>query len=440
MCSWRHHLRRQMVRHPARPDRHRLQLVAVRPRLDVHAVLCAARHLGGFVGWLAGTRRSPQGGSGVDAVLVRRHAHLGFWRSYPPVMGDVAGLWGDRRNRTGPRLHFAGVDAHQVVPRSARYGHRYGDHGLWWRRDDRLAAGNLTDEALRHAHRPGCLADLCRAGASLQRVHALRRLGLPRAAHGLEAGGLDGPSERCGQRDDRHATRTPQERPQDAAILAAVAHPLHERVGGYWHHRRGCAHAAGDLWRFAYRPTRSWLRRHQGGQSADRRSRSSGRGFCGTDLAAQHLRPHRLGFVVGQAWPQTDVLHLLRVGRGPVCDGLGGGGKQVAGAAGRLVLHHRVHVRRRFCDHTGLPGRHVRHAVCWRYPRPPAHGVVDGGHRWSGGGELHARRPQRGRHPLRPDLLADLLHLGGNAGGRLHRQSAGATGGRQVVHVGCRAG
>ena len=46
----------------------------------------------------------------------------------------------------GPRLHLAGLDAHQVVPRPARHGDRHGHHGLRRRRHDRLAARHLPDE------------------------------------------------------------------------------------------------------------------------------------------------------------------------------------------------------------------------------------------------------------------------------------------------------
>ena len=46
-----------------------------------------------------------------------------------------------RRHRPRARLHLAGVDADQVVPRSPRHGDRHGDHGLRRRRHDRLAAG-----------------------------------------------------------------------------------------------------------------------------------------------------------------------------------------------------------------------------------------------------------------------------------------------------------
>ena len=63
---------------------------------------------------------------------------LGVYR--PPAVADVARLGRHRRHRPRPRLHLAGLDADQVVPRPARHGDRHGDHGLRRRRDDRRAA------------------------------------------------------------------------------------------------------------------------------------------------------------------------------------------------------------------------------------------------------------------------------------------------------------
>ena len=55
------------------------------------------------------------------------------------------------------------------------------------------------------------------------------------------------------------------------------------------------------------------------------------------------------------------------------------------------LRHHPVDVWRRLRHRAGLSRRHVRHAVRRRHSRPPADGVVDGGHRRPGGGELHPR-------------------------------------------------
>ena len=45
----------------------------------------------------------------------------------------------------GPRLHHPGLDADQMVPRPSRHGHRFRDHGLWRRRDDRCAARRVAN-------------------------------------------------------------------------------------------------------------------------------------------------------------------------------------------------------------------------------------------------------------------------------------------------------
>src|SRR5689334_9109632 len=55
------------------------------------------------------------------------------------------------RDRTWPRLHFAGVDIGEVVPRSAGLGNGFGDHGVWWRSVNWRAAGCGADEPLQVA-------------------------------------------------------------------------------------------------------------------------------------------------------------------------------------------------------------------------------------------------------------------------------------------------
>ena len=136
----RRHLRREVGRHAERTDRHGLQLEPVRPRLDVHVLLRAARRLRRDLGRLAGTRRPAQGRRRLGAVLVRRPADLRPRRLHPSALADVARRRRHRRHRPRPRLHLAGLDADQMVPRPPRHGDRHGHHGLRRRRDDRLAA------------------------------------------------------------------------------------------------------------------------------------------------------------------------------------------------------------------------------------------------------------------------------------------------------------
>ena len=125
---------------------HHLRLEGRQHGLDVHAVLRAARHCRRGMGRLARARRAPQGGLRVGAVLVRRSLPRRDRRLHPSTVAVVAGLGRDRRHRSGSRLHLAGVDAGEMVPRPARHGDRHGHHGLWRRRHDRRAAGEPADE------------------------------------------------------------------------------------------------------------------------------------------------------------------------------------------------------------------------------------------------------------------------------------------------------
>ena len=85
----------------------------------------------------------------VGAVLLRRLARRGAAASRSHQLWLVyLGLRRDRRLRSGHRLHLAGLDADQVVPRPAGPRDRHGDHGLRRRRADRRAARGRADEAL----------------------------------------------------------------------------------------------------------------------------------------------------------------------------------------------------------------------------------------------------------------------------------------------------
>ena len=204
MLARRRHLCREVARHAARPHRHRLQLEPVRPRLDVHVLLRAARRLGRHLGRLARARRAAQGGVRLRAVLVRRAADRRLRRLHPPAMADVARRRRHRRHRSRPRLHLARLHAHQMVSRPPRHGDRHGHHGLRRRRHDRLAAGHDPDERLQgrrlfarrltrsvgrlpHGDRRRRVGNVRRPRRHLLRVHAGRRLRLPPAAGRMEA-------------------------------------------------------------------------------------------------------------------------------------------------------------------------------------------------------------------------------------------------------------
>ena len=170
---------------------HELRLDPVRSRLDVHAVLRAARHLCRHLGRLARARRPAQSRRRCGALLVRRPHDLGARRLSPPALDDVARLRHHRRLRAWPRLHLAGLDPDQMVPGPPRHGDRHGDHGLRRRRHDRLTARHHADEPLRDADLGRRVGDLRHLGPHLFRVHAWRRLRLPAARGRLEAGRLD---------------------------------------------------------------------------------------------------------------------------------------------------------------------------------------------------------------------------------------------------------
>ncbi len=111
------------------------------------AIVCLGLSAFTFGRWLeqAGPRKAMfaaaccfGGGFVVAALGVQLHA---FWLVVPRLRRD-------RRHWAGARLHLAGVDAHQVVPRPAGDGDRVGDHGVRRRGDDRLAARRGADGAI----------------------------------------------------------------------------------------------------------------------------------------------------------------------------------------------------------------------------------------------------------------------------------------------------
>ena len=149
---------------------HDVRLARGEPRLDVHAVLRAARHRGRGVGRLARTRRAAQGRRRLGAVLVRRPGDRRARRSSASALADVARRRRHRRHRSRPRLHLAGLHPDQMVSRPARHGHRHGDHGLRRRRDDRRAARGPADEPFQDTDLGRRLADPDRDGRDLFRA------------------------------------------------------------------------------------------------------------------------------------------------------------------------------------------------------------------------------------------------------------------------------
>ena len=209
---------------------------------------------------------------------------------------------------------------------------------------------------------------------------------------------------------------------------------MHERVGRHRHHRRRLAHAAGDVRRRARRPARrsatSTSRRMPRSPHGRRRRRRLRR----PHLAVQHLRPHRwasssdkLGrkqtyfifFVLGVAlyvlasFAADWKILALFVGCFCVIASMYGGGFATIPAY--------------LADMFGtqfVGAIHGRLLTAWSTAGIVGPVIVN---------YMHDTRQAEGI-AARPDLRADLLHPGRHAGGRLHRQPAGATGRSEVAH------
>ena len=154
---------------------HDVQLARRESRLDVHAVLRAARHCGCDVGRLARARRAAQGRCRLGVMLVRRPDHRSARRLYASALADVARLRRARRHRARPRLHLAGLDPGEMVSRPTRHGDRHGDHGLRRRCHDRRAARGSADELLQDSDLGRRVADADCDGRHLLRLHDHRR-------------------------------------------------------------------------------------------------------------------------------------------------------------------------------------------------------------------------------------------------------------------------
>ena len=170
------------------------------------------------VGRLARAGRAAQGRLRRRAVLVRRSVARRDRRLHASALADVARLRRDRRHRSWPRLHLAGVDAGEMVPGSPRHGDRHGHHGLRRRRHDRRAARRPPDELLQDPDLRRRLGNLRHHGRDLFRVHDDRRVPLSPAAGRLASRRLDA-AER-NQDHDLAASRASRRRAQDAAVLA----------------------------------------------------------------------------------------------------------------------------------------------------------------------------------------------------------------------------
>ena len=147
-------------------------------------------YLGRDVRPLGRGRRSTPSHVHGRLVLRRRLPGFGIRRLRPQSLDRLSGLWRAGRLRPRPRLHLAGLDADQMVPRPAGHGHRHGHHGLRRRRLHRLAAVGLADGALLDADPRRRRRDIHRAWHRLLHLHDGRRLHRAGSGAGLEAGRL----------------------------------------------------------------------------------------------------------------------------------------------------------------------------------------------------------------------------------------------------------
>ncbi len=212
------------------------RLEADRSRLDLLDRHLLPRGVGGGARPLGRGRRAAPRDVRRGFVLRRRVSRQRLRGVGPSALDRLSRLWRARRHRLGPRLHFARVDADQMVSRPARHGDRHGDHGLRRRGHDRCAAVGLADERLLDADACRGRRDFCRDGVGLRLLHAGRRGDRSAAGAGMEA-------RRVRALDPAQEARHQQRRlrlsgVEDAAVLADLDRALHERDGG---HRRARA-------------------------------------------------------------------------------------------------------------------------------------------------------------------------------------------------------
>src|SRR6202012_752389 len=101
--------------------------------------------VGGGVWKMAGGSGAAAGDVCSGGLLWAGSLNFVFRSGDAPIVAPVSGLRICWWNRAGPWIHFAGVDANQVVSGSAGIGDRHGDHGIWRRGDDRIAAVDQID-------------------------------------------------------------------------------------------------------------------------------------------------------------------------------------------------------------------------------------------------------------------------------------------------------
>jgi len=166
-----------------------------------------------------------------DVLLLRRLARRFRRPRDPPVLAGAARLRAAWWNRLGRRLHLAGLDFDEMVPRQAGDGDRAGDHGFRWWRADRVAVVDGDARPLRYEHRR-YRKDILGARHRLCRFHVTGLVARPGAEGGLETARLDSCAA-DGWLAGEHRPGLGQQRDQDTAVLAAVGCVVLQRDCGY---------------------------------------------------------------------------------------------------------------------------------------------------------------------------------------------------------------
>ena len=166
------------------------------------------------------TRRPEEDHRRQRLLLLRGPVAVQPGRLAPQHLVALPRLRRHRGHRPGPRLHRAGLDARQMVPRPAGHGDRPGHHGLRRRRPDRRPARRRADGLLQVGHLGRGEGSVPGDGRRLLRLHDVRRVHLPRARARVATGGIRPPRDAEATRHAGGRLRGP--RLEDAAVLAPV--------------------------------------------------------------------------------------------------------------------------------------------------------------------------------------------------------------------------
>ena len=292
-------------------------------------------------------------------------------------LAAVARFGGHRRLRPRPRLHLAGLDAHQVVSRPARHGDRPRDHGIRRRRDDRHAARGRAHAAVRDAEFGRGVADASSCSArSTSSAMMAGAFGyrLPPPGWTPGAARLDGDRPRATGHGPSRAGGVAWKTRQFWLLWAVLCLNVSAGIG--------VLGIASPMIQEIFR----------GRSPRRRRPDSPGCSACSTSAGGSSGPRSRIGSAGRPLTRCSSRLarRCMRARRPPA----------PLGACALFVgdlLRHPDDVRRRVRHDSGLSRRPLRHRQRQRDSRAAAHGLVDGGHPRAGARELHSRVPDRAR-------------------------------------------